>query len=230
MPGSPRDRAAESGVSYRSIPPAKAAVLFFDTLNYGFANPDERDRGRVAALKANWVRVAAAARAHGVPVVFAIADHRPEGDDIAERYSDADHDMRPWSDPEIRRRPHTANLSGSWGARIIDELAPQPGDYRIPKHRWSAFFQTHLELSLRSRGVEVLILCGGATEIGIASTAYAARDLDFDLVIVRDGTHSRRSVVHDLFVEQVFPRFARVRSTDDVIAMLEVGAAESGAS
>jgi ureidoacrylate peracid hydrolase len=211
-------------MTYRTIDPKSAALLFFDTLNYGFAQPPDDYREHVDALKANWVRLAGAAREHGVPVFFTLADHRPDGADIGLRYSDVDHDMRPHGDPELRRRPHTANLSGSWGAQIIDELAPQPEDYRIYKHRWSAFFQTHLELSLRSRGANVLIIAGGADEIGIASTAYAARDLDFDLVIVRDACTSRRQKVHELFADHVFPRFARVRDTTEVIGMLAEGA------
>jgi nicotinamidase-related amidase len=73
----------------------------------------------------------------------------------------------------------------------------------------------------------VLILAGGATEIGVASTAYAARDLDFDLVIVSDGTTTKRRHVQELFVRDVFPRFARVRTTDEVISMLQAGAAET---
>ncbi|HEX2141708.1 MAG TPA: isochorismatase family cysteine hydrolase [Candidatus Limnocylindria bacterium] len=211
-------------MSYASIEPASAALVFFDTLNYGFANPPDDHRDRVEAVKANWVRLAEAARSHGVPLVFPMADHRPDGADTERRYTDVNHDMQPWPDPEVRFRPHTANTSGSWGAQVIDELSPRPEDYLIPKHRWSAFFQTHLELSLRSRGANTIILCGGATEIGIASTAYAARDLDFDLVIVRDATTSRRQHVHDLFVNDVFPRFARVRTTDQVVAMLDAGA------
>ncbi len=212
-------------MSYRTIPPASAALVFFDTLNYGFADPPEDHRQRVADVKANWARLAEAASAHAVPVFYPLADHRPDGADVAARYTDVDHDMRPWADPEVRRRPHTANLSGSWGAQVIDEISPREGDYLIPKHRWSAFFQTRLELSLRTRGATVIILCGGATEIGIASTAYAARDLDFDLVIVRDACTTRREAVHQLFVDDVFPRFARVRTTDEVIAMMAAGAA-----
>ena len=211
-------------MSYGTIAPASAALLFFDALNYGFADPPERHRERVERVKERWVRLSGAARGHGVPVFYAIADHRPDGADVALRYSDVDHEARPWDDPETRFRPHTANVSGSWGVEVVKEIAPQPDDYLIRKHRWSAFFQTHLELSLRSRGADVIILCGGVTEIGIASTAYAARDLDFDLVIVSDGCTSRRPFVHDFFVEHVFPRFARVRTTDEVIEMLAAGA------
>jgi nicotinamidase-related amidase len=141
--------------------------------------------------------------------------------DIGERYSDVGHDLQPWPDPEVRRRPHTKNVAGSYGAEIVAELRPEPDDYVIGKHRWSAFFQTHLELSLRSRGIDTIVLCGGATEIGIASTAYAARDLDFDLVVASDACTSPRAAAHELFMTTVFPRFARVRTTDEVIAMIE---------
>ena len=65
---------------------------------------------------------------------------------------------------------------GIWEAQVIDELAQAAEDYLIPKYRWSAFFQTYLDLALRTRKVGTLILCGSSTEIGIASTAYAARD------------------------------------------------------
>jgi nicotinamidase-related amidase len=140
--------------------------------------------------------------------------------DVGERYSDVGHDMQPWPDPDVRRRPHTRNVAGSFGAQIVDELRPAPDDYVIAKHRWSALFQTHLELSLRSRGIDTIVLCGGATEIGIASTAYAARDLDFDLVIVRDACTSARTAAHDMLMESVFPRFARVRTTDEVLSMI----------
>ena len=108
---------------------------------------------------------------------------------------------------------------------MIDELKPEPGDYVVPKHRWSAFFQTKMELSMRSRGIDVMVLCGGSTEVGIASTAYAARDLDLDLVFVSDATRSGKPDVHEMFMTKIFPRMGRVRDTEQVIAMMDAAAA-----
>ncbi len=61
------------------------------------------------------------------------------------------------------------NYKGSRHAKCLDLIAPQPGDYVIAKHRWNAFLQTSLELSLRTAGVDTIMLAGGATEMGIAT-------------------------------------------------------------
>jgi nicotinamidase-related amidase len=128
-------------------------------------------------------------------------------------------------------------LSHAWGteaANIVDEIAPQPGDYQIFKHRWSAFFQTELELSLRARGIDTILLAGGSTEVGIASTAYEGRDLDFNVVLVRETMRSGRGPwVSDFFVNQVAPGIARVRSLQQVADLLGIrrsSAPEAGVS
>ena len=72
---------------------------------------------------------------------------------------------------------------------MLAEIAPQPGDYDVPKHRWSAFHGTHLELSLRSRDIDTILLVGGSVHVGIAATAYDARDKDFQITIVPECCH-----------------------------------------
>ena len=94
----------------------------------------------------------------------------------------------------------------------------------MPKYRWSAFFQTYLELALRTRKVTTLIVAGGSTDVGIASTAFAARDLDFNLVIVSDACISAEQDNHDQFILRIFPRMARVRTAAEIIYMLKAGA------
>ena len=82
---------------------------------------------------------------------------------------------------------------------VLAEIAPQPGDYDVPKHRWSAFHGTHLELSLRSRYIDTILLVGGSVHVGIASTAYDARDKDFQITIVPECCHGfpeQRDVLH----------------------------------
>ena len=107
---------------------------------------------------------------------------------------------------------------GSWTSEVIDELAPTPDDYLIPKHRWSSFHQTHLQLSLRTRGIDTIVLFGGAIHIGVASTAYSARDLDFNIVVVSDACSGPDENLK-LFMERIFPIFARVRTADEVVEM-----------
>jgi nicotinamidase-related amidase len=99
---------------------------------------------------------------------------------------------------------------------VLAEIAPQPGDYDVPKHRWSAFRGTHLELSLRSRDIDTILLVGGSVHVGIAATAYEARDLDFQITVVRECCHGFVEQ-RDFFMEKVFPRMCNVRTLDDVI-------------
>jgi nicotinamidase-related amidase len=108
---------------------------------------------------------------------------------------------------------------------VIPEIAPRSEDYVIKKHRWSTFFQTHLELSLRTAGIDTIMLAGGATHIGIASTAYSARDRDFNLIILRDACNAGRPGVNEFFMDEVFPVFARVLTVDQALALLAEGAA-----
>jgi nicotinamidase-related amidase len=104
--------------------------------------------------------------------------------------------------------------------RTLPELGQLPADYDVPKHRWSAFHGTHLDTSLRSRGVDGIVVVGGSTHVGVASTVYTARDLDYQVVVVRDGLTGLRPQ-REFFVEHVFPRVCRVRSADQTLAMLD---------
>ena len=204
-------------MSYKTLDPDKTAVLFFDMLNRYHTNDEP--------LVLNCVRLRDAADEHDIPVFFAAADHRPDGADAAALYSDTNYALKPWDDPEHDRVRVRTMVSGSDEIQIIDALKAGPKDYIVKKHRWNAFHQTSLELSLRTRGIDTIVLCGGATRIGIASTAYGARDLDFNLVIVRDCCADSLADTMDQFMERVFPFMARVRTLEATIAMMQAGRA-----
>jgi ureidoacrylate peracid hydrolase len=73
---------------------------------------------------------------------------------------------------------------------------------------------------LRSRGIDTLIISGGAVDVGVASTAYAARDLDYNVIIVRDACSNSHEDSMAAFMDTIFPRMARVRTTDQVLQMI----------
>jgi ureidoacrylate peracid hydrolase len=198
--------------------PARTAALFFDAQNVSL-HPKDPAAQRFIDEIGIVGRLAAAVKAFreaGCTIVYAQADHRPDHADVAPLVIGMTRDWRLDEHVDDRRR----STAGSWEAEIIPEIAPRPGDYVVKKHRWSAFFQTPLELSLRTRGIDTLILAGGVTEIGIASTAYAARDLDLNQIFLRDATFSIRPQVHAMFMDEILPRLGRVMTVDEAVARI----------
>lgn len=191
------------------------ALVLFDAL-HGYLHPDDPDKKaflQERSILANLVGLQDAARAAGLVTLFPVGRHAPDGSDSVERLTDSTMDLAPRADG-APIRPRFAK--GQKETEIAEELAPREGDVVIPKHRWNAFHQTDLELQLRVRGIDTIVLAGGSTDVGIASTAFAARDLDLGLVIVRDCCFSMRGPNHDFFMDRVFPRMGRVMTLDQV--------------
>ena len=203
--------------------PARSALLFFDMLNGHIKKDDPKTQARYKPVIAAASQVLQGARTHHVMVAYAGANHRADNATSAHTIRDTDGRLNPIP---VDQKPDFVPIvaGGTWEASVIDELAPAPEDYVIPKYRWSAFFQTYLELALRTRKIDTLIIAGGSTDVGVASTAYAARDLDYNLVIVSDACSSPEHDNHDQFMRRIFPRMARVRTAAQVVEMLQAGA------
>ena len=163
-----------------------------------------------------------AARQGGMLICYAMANHRPDGESRSLIVTDTDMRLRPWPNGECNPAVHGAT-EGSWEQKVIEEIAPRPPDYIIPKYRWSTFHQTYFDLALRTRGIDTIIISGGAVDVGVASTAYAARDLDYNLIIVRDACSNSHEDSMAAFMNTIFPRMARVRTTDQVLKMIGDG-------
>jgi len=202
----------------------KTALLFFDILN-GYVPAPER--GKPRALKPwiqNAVRLGKAGRAAELPVFFAKGNHRPDNATTALLLTDTNNSLTPWPNGEVTKtKMHV--IAGDKSSDVLADLQPNPDDYYIVKYRWSAFYQTYLDLALRTRGVDTIIISGGSTDVGVTSTLYSARDLDYNTIVVSDAcgtSHDQRA--HDMLMELVFPRMSRVRTTAQVIAMIEKAA------
>ncbi len=105
-------------------------------------------------------------------------------------------------------------LPAGW-SDLMPGLA-QPGDLLITKHQWGAFWGTDLDLQLRRRGVETIVLAGIATSFGVESTARQAWEMGYGLYVAEDGcSNTGPAELHDLAFRHVFPRLGRVvRSAD----------------
>jgi nicotinamidase-related amidase len=100
------------------------------------------------------------------------------------------------------------------------EIESLGADLVITKRQWSAFYGTELELQLRRRGVDTIILCGVATNFGVESTARDAWQHNYAVVVAEDACASRDAAMHRFAIEKILPRVTRVRSTADIVAAL----------
>ena len=72
--------------------------------------------------------------------------------------------------------------------------------------RWNAFHQTSLDLLLRSRSIDTIIISGGSTDVGIAATVFGGRDMDFNMIVVRDACATNHAQeAHDTLMDLLFP-------------------------
>ena len=77
-------------------------------------------------------------------------------------------------------------LEGTWGAEISNEVAPLPARLVVTKHRSSAFRGTDLDLLLRSRGIETVVVIGEQTPGCVEATFRDAAYHDYYNVLVED--------------------------------------------
>jgi nicotinamidase-related amidase len=83
----------------------------------------------------------------------------------------------------------------------VAELKPEPSDIVFHKRRPDAFIGTDFDMVLRSRGIGTIVIGGVATEGGVEGTARTARNLGYEVVVVRDGVGSRSRELHELAVK-----------------------------
>jgi nicotinamidase-related amidase len=197
----------------------KTALLFFDMLNIYYHGASQETKRRMKPVVDNAVRLMHAARQNRMLIYYAMANHRPDGESRSLLVTDTDMRLRPWPNDDCNPALHGAT-EGSWEQKVIEEIAPKPEDYVIPKYRWSTFHQTYFDLALRSRGIDTLIISGGAVDVGVASTVYAARDLDYNVIVVRDACSNTHEDSMAAFMNTVFPRMGRVRTTEQVLGMI----------
>jgi ureidoacrylate peracid hydrolase len=78
---------------------------------------------------------------------------------------------------------------GGWDYALVDALAPQGGDIVLPKTRYSAFFNSQLDSTLRARGIRNIVFVGIATNVCVESTLRDGFHLEYFGVMLEDATH-----------------------------------------
>lgn len=154
--------------------------------------------------------VVAAARKARLPIIYVVVGFRPGYPELSPRNA---------SFSAVAKSGRF--VVGTPGSDIAAAVRPAEGDVVVVKHRVSAFAGTDLEMVLRAKGVDTLILLGVATSGVILSTVRHGADADYQLVVVKDCCADRDEDVHRVLVEKVFVRQAAVVSASEVTAALE---------
>jgi len=113
---------------------------------------------------------------------------------------------------------------------IRSEMNPHPDDLVVIKHRVSAFFGTDLQVYLKARQVQHLVILGLATTGVVLSTVRYAADADYKIFVVEDCCAGIAEEAHRVLMSEVFPMQARVLSSEQLISELRLASPELGPS
>jgi nicotinamidase-related amidase len=105
-------------------------------------------------------------------------------------------------------------------SQIVPSAGFEQGDLLITKPHWGAFAGTELEQQLRRRGIDTIVLTGISTNIGVESTLRQGTGLGFAFVVAEDACSAQSAEEHRHAFEKIFPRVARIRTTDEVLKAL----------
>ncbi|EPZ44152.1 MULTISPECIES: hydrolase [Alicyclobacillus] len=131
------------------------------------------------------------------------------------------HDGRDALHPITDEEPATNRAWPSNASVIAPELGPKSGDLLVTKRQWGAFFGTELDLQLRRRGIDTIVLCGIATDIGVETTAREAYQLGYHQIFVEDAMTAMTEEQHRHPLKYLMPRMGRIRSTAEVVRALQ---------
>src|SRR6202522_200177 len=100
-------------------------------------------------------------------------------------------------------------------SKLADGLA-EASDLKVTKRQWGAFYGTDLDLQLRRRGVTTVVIGGIATNMGVESTARAAHEHGYAVVLAEDAATTFSAEMHAFAFEHIFPHLGRVAKADEI--------------
>jgi ureidoacrylate peracid hydrolase len=113
-------------------------------------------------------------------------------------------------------------IKGTWGAEIVDDVAPQPNDIVVEgKRGLDAFATTNLDFILRSRGITTIALGGFLTNCCVESTMRTAYEKGYNVITLKDCTATVSDDEQRLAVEKNYPMFSRPMDHSEFVAQLE---------
>ncbi|MCX4728311.1 cysteine hydrolase [Streptomyces sp. NBC_00440] len=198
------------------LDPAKTALVLIEYQN-DFTSEGGALNGAVAGVMektgmlANTVALAGAARAAGVTIMHAPITFAPG-------YG------------ELSRHPYgilkgvvegSAFVKGTWGAAIVDDLAPAEGDIVIEgKRGLDTFASTNLDFILRNKGIDTIVLGGFLTNCCVESTMRTGYENGFRVITLPDCVAATSQEEHENAITYDYPMFSMPMTSAEVIAGL----------
>ena len=193
-------------MSNLSIDPRTTALVLID-LQYGIVAMDVHPQ-QSSAVVAQAKTLADAFRAAQAPVVWVTVGTLGAQDALA---------------PRADAVPPPATAKPANWSTVVSEAGAQPCDLYITKRQWGAFYGTELDLQLRRRGIQTIVLAGISTNVGVESTARDAYERAYDQVFVSDAMASPSAEAHANTLKFTFPRIGLTRTSAQVLAALAAG-------
>ena len=206
---------------FDGLDPARTALIVVDLQN-GFMAPGQpAEIAPAREIVPNVNRLAAATRDAGGTVVWIQNTITPESEKSWSIY------LGNFANEDWGLRMRRAFTPGDFGHALYPSLEVRPSDLTVRKTRFSAFVPGASELDsiLRGRGIDTLIVVGTATNVCCESTARDAMMLNYKIFFVSDANACRTDEEHNATLAILLVMFADVRSTDEMVNLLQRSAA-----
>lgn len=190
----------------RLQPGQRPALLIVDVVTAYLTHGSPLFMDSAAAALASNRRLAAAARANGVPVVFTNVRYRTDGSDGGVFYRKA---------PVLK-----AFVEGSPLGAFPDDLQPQPGERVFTKQYPSAFFGTGLAEALHADGIDTLLITGYSTSGCVRASALDAMQHGFVPLVVREACADRHPAPHEANLFDLQAKYAEVVSEAEALDLI----------
>lgn len=121
--------------------------------------------------------------------------------------------------PRLDSPINSLQLSEGWDS-LVPDLADTRNAHVITKRQWGAFYGTDLDLQLRRRGIDTIVLCGISTSIGVDTTAREAYQRGYNQIFSTDAMTASTKEEHDYVCNYIFPKIGQLRTTEQIVLSL----------
>ncbi|UAY57141.1 cysteine hydrolase family protein [Arachidicoccus terrestris] len=149
-------------------------------------------------------RALSAARQAGMPVIYIVVGFRPGYPEV-----------HPDNQAFMNMKKLNVGLDDPDNYTVPASIGPKADDLVVIKKRFSAFAGSGLDLILRSKQIRHLVLAGISTSGVVLSTLREASDKDYRITVLADGCADKDETVHQMLLERIFPRQARLTTIED---------------